>query len=406
MTSHPHTVSLEEKAKPSILVLTTSYPADEHDPSGIFIAKLLGALGRRGYSLKVVAPSNGVFHGRRMLDGIETVRFGYCWPRSLERLTVGGGGIPENMAGSFLARLQVIPMMLAFVLAALREIRGRDVIYANWLGAGIVGAVANSLTGKPLVVTFRGDDGYLARDRFSWRMLTTWVTKRARTVAPVSGELLNIIKDLGVPAAKCYLPHFGVDTDMFHPRAAAKEKTEEVQVLFVGSLIDRKGLPDLLEALGDPAFHRVRLVVVGDGPNAARWKRRTEELGINERVEWKGTLPPIEVAVLMRAVDILCLPSYMEGRPNVVNEAMASGLPVIVTRIGGVPDMVLEGETALLFEPGNVEELRQSLRTLVGDPQLRSRMGQAGREFLVRSGVSWDATAEEFDELFSRAVFP
>lgn len=388
-------------ARPKILVLTTSYPSDADDPSGIFIAKLLAAVKRRGYRVKVVAPTNGTFHGRRELDGIETVRFGYFWPRSLERLTTGGGGIPENMAESFLARLQVLPMMLSFLIVSLIEVRRCDLIYANWLGAGIVGALVNRLTGKPLVVTFRGDDGYLARDRWVWRVLTKWVTRRAGIVAPVSGELLRIIRELGVPEDKCRLPRFGVDTDMFHPSSLQQEPREDVRVLFVGSLIDRKGLHDLLDALADPDFTRVRLTVVGDGPNAARLKAMAESWGLPERIDWKGIVPPVEVARLMRSSDILCLPSYMEGRPNVVNEAMASGLPVIVTRIGGVPDMVREGETALLFEPGDIEGLRQCLRPLVNDADLRSRMGRAGHEFLMKSGVSWDSTAEEFDLLFA-----
>ncbi len=92
----------------------------------------------------------------------------------------------------------------------------------------------------------------------------------------------------------------------------------------------------------------------------------------------------------------------MEGRPNAVNEAMASGLPVIATRVGGIPDMVEEGRTALLFEAGNVHQLRQILLQLVSDADLRAKMGSAGREFLLRTGVSWDSTAEEFDSIFSK----
>ncbi len=78
-----------EPNKAKVLVLTTSYPSHEEDPSGVFIAKLLAAIHRRGYSIKVVAPSDGTFYGRRKIGGIETVRFGYFWPRSLERLTRG-----------------------------------------------------------------------------------------------------------------------------------------------------------------------------------------------------------------------------------------------------------------------------------------------------------------------------
>ncbi len=385
-----------------ILVLTTSYPSEEKDPSGVFIAKLLGAIQKLGYSVKVVAPSNGTFYGIRFIDGIETVRFGYFLPHSLEKLTRGGGGIPENMAQSLLARIQLVPMMLRFVIVALLQARGSDFIYANWLGAGIVGAFVSFLTSKPLVVSFRGDDGYLARDRLLWRVLTKWVAGRASVIAPVSAELLNIMGSLGVPEEKLLLPRFGVDTEMFRPPEASREGNGETRILFVGSLIMRKGLHDLLEALADPSLNRAKLIVVGEGMCAPELTALCERLGLADRTEWRGTVPPAEVAALMRLSDILCLPSYMEGRPNAVNEAMASGLPVVTTRIGGIPDMVEEGKTALLFEAGNIEELRRCLLSLVSDPDRRKAMGQAGRDLLIRTGVSWNSTAEEFDLIFSR----
>ena len=261
------------------------------------------------------------------------------------------------MAHSLLARLQLLPMMIAFFLVSLVQSREADIVYANWLGAGIVGALVNLFTRKPMVVSFRGDDGYLARDRFIWRALTKWVIARASMVAPVSGELLDIIKGLGIPEQKCHLPRFGVDTDMFHPAAARVDGGPEVRLLFVGSLIVRKGLHDLLEALVDTALKNVRLTVVGEGLYGPQLMEMSERLGLKDRTDWKGILPPAEVAALMRSSDILCLPSYMEGRPNAVNEAMASGLPVIATRVGGIPDMVEEGRTALLFEAGNIQQL-------------------------------------------------
>jgi glycosyltransferase involved in cell wall biosynthesis len=397
-----------EAIKAKVLVLTTSYPSHEEDPSGVFIAKLLAAIRRRGYSVKVVAPSDGTFYGHRNIGGIETVRFGYFWPRSLERLTRGAGGIPENMNHSLLARLQLFPMMIGFLFVSVAQSRGADIVYANWLGAGIIGALVNLFTRKPLVVSFRGDDGYLARDRFIWRMLTKWVVGRASMVAPVSGELLDIIKALGVPEEKCHLPRFGVDTDMFHPSDAKsdRERGPEVRLLFVGSLIVRKGLHDLLEAMDDPALANARLTVVGEGLYGPQLINMCERLGLKSRTDWKGILPPAQVAALMRISDILCLPSYMEGRPNAVNEAMASGLPVITTRVGGIPDMVEENKTALLFKAGDVQRLRQSLIQLVSNPELRQTMGAAGREFLVNTGVSWDSTAEEFDSIFEGIIAP
>ncbi len=400
---HRKTVPLTDSTQshmPKILVLTTSYPSRENDPSGVFIAKLVEAVGKRGYTIRVVAPSEGTFHGRRTINGIDTIRFGYFFPRSLERLTVGLGGIPENLEKSLLARLQVGPMMLAFLIIALREARKSDIIYANWLGAGIIGAIANLVMRKPLVVSFRGDDGYLARDRPTWRAITRWVTRRAAIVAPVSAELVEIMRGLGTPPEKCRLPRFGVDTEMFHPPQVPRPHRPDVSVLFVGALIPKKGVQDLIEALADSTFGKVRLVVVGDGHYAGDLKSLCENRGLRERTAWKGLVSPREVAEIMRASDVLCLPSYTEGAPNVVKEAMASGLPVIATRVGGIPDLVRDRQNGLLFEPGNVEDLRRCLEALVNDPDRRTKMGREGYEILISSGLSWDATAEDFDTLF------
>ncbi len=384
----------------TILVLTTSYPAGEDDPSGVFIARLAQALKRSGYAIKVVAPSDGTFHGHKNLEGIETVRFGYFWPRSMERLTRPGGGIPVNMAASRLARAQVLPMMAAFLWRALLEARNVDVVYANWTGAGIIGALVNLITGKPMIISFRGDDGYLARDRRLWRILSVFICRRAAVVAPVSSEILNIMVDLGVPREKCFLPLFGVDTGMFRPGPPA-EGPGPITVLYVGALIPSKGVQDLLQALSSPELEGVRLVVAGDGLHRSQLMKMAEDLGLGERTEWLGMLPQPKVAEVMRSAQVLCLPSYSEGRPNVVNEAMATGLPVVATRIGGIPDMVEERKTALLYSPGDVVSLRAHLRALLEAPELRDRMGKAGRHRVEQAGLSWDATAADFGRLIS-----
>ncbi|HTY24516.1 MAG TPA: glycosyltransferase [Desulfomonilaceae bacterium] len=385
-----------------ILVLTTSYPSDEHDPSGIFIAKLLAAIRKRGHQVKVVAPSNGLFHGRRTLQGVETIRFGYFLPRSREKLTTAAGGIPETMAKSHLARVQLVPMMAIFLIRALMESRGWDLVYANWLGAGIVGAAVKAITGKPLVVSFRGDDGYLALHRSIWRALTNWVIRHSDMVAPVSGELRDILLDLGTPADRCQVPRYGVDLEMFRPEP--RESTDEVRIMYVGAVIRKKGVHDLLAALADPAFADTRLIVVGDGVDAPELAALSDQLQLKDRVEWMGAQPHQDVAGIMRGTDILCLPSYTEGRPNVINEAMASGLPVIATRVGGIPEMVKEGETALLHDPGDVAGLRRCLSTLVENPILRAEMGKNAREFVVQSGLSWDTTALDFENIFAQVM--
>lgn len=388
-----------------ILILTTSYPAHEKDPSGIFIAQLAKGIAELGYRIEILAPTDGTVFGNRELFDIPTLRFDYFFPRSLIRLTAGSGGIPENIARSRLARIQVPFMMAAFLLHAIRLGLRSNVLYANWLGAGIVGAVAGFFIRRPLVVSFRGDDGYLARDRPLWRRLTLWVCARAAVIAPVSAELRDILIELGVPAGKIRLPTFGVDTELFRP--SGKEQTAPegtFRILFVGSLIPRKRPEDLLRAISGSEFDETETIFVGDGFLKPDLEALAEQLGIVDRVTWKGTVPQPKVAELMRSADVLCLPSAMEGTPNSVKEAMAAGLPVIASRVGGVPQLVKHGETGLLHDIGDVDTLREHLSTLTKDRDRARAMGRAGRARVESSALSWESTAKDFDEIFSEVT--
>ncbi|MGC8605503.1 MAG: glycosyltransferase [Desulfomonilaceae bacterium] len=389
---------------PKILVLTTTYPTHENDWAGAFIQSLLLAIRKKGFEIEVVAPSNGQSYGNQDIHGIKVQRFGYFWPRYMECLTEGAGGIPENISKSFFAKIQVIPMMVLFVIKAFLAARRADIIYANWTGAGLVGAIISRVLGKPMVVSFRGDDGYLARDNCFWRIITKLVVKQAYFVTAVNSELLKIMKDLGVDTLKLELPRFGVDTAVFSPSARNENVNGPVKIIFVGSLIPKKGLQDLIQALADPEFRNISLIIVGDGYYSDNLKNLAREKLGHCEVIWKGITPPKEVALLMRQSDILVLPSYTEGSPNVVKEAMATGLPVIGTRVGGVPDLVTHEETGLLYNPGDIGALRNCLLRLVRNANMRTKMGSLSKKKLDQAGLNWDTTAADFERIFLRAI--
>ncbi len=387
-----------------VMLLTTSYPSCEQDPSGVFVDRLAVELTRIGYAVEVLAPSDGMVFGNRMVNGIETFRFAYFWPRRAIALTRGMGGIPENLTRSRLARMQLLPMMTLFLIHSLLRIREFDLIYANWLGAGIIGAVTNLLTGKPMVVSFRGDDGYLARDKGIWRTLTRWVSRRAHVVAPVSEGIREILVRIGVSCDKVVVPRLGVDLELFHPDEDRSNRSDQVCVAFVGSLIRKKGPQDLIQALEDPGLNSIHLVIVGDGILREELMQQCLRAGLTGRVKWQGLRSQKEVAAILRSCDIFCLPSYTEGKPNVIKEAMASGLPVIATRVGGIGELLADGVTGRLFSPGDVHELRECLKALAVDRDLRRKMGRAGLEKIRQEGAGWDASAKDFDEIFRGAL--
>ncbi len=290
--------------------------------------------------------------------------------------------------------------MAVFLYIVLREVSPTDILYANWLGAAIIGASVRTITGVPLVVSFRGDDAYLAQKRPVWKLMTKWVIKKSTYLAPVSKELLEILIRLGAPPSKCKLPKFGVDADLFYP--AYKEPLGEngLHVIFVGSLVQKKGLQDLIKALSDAELSKVQLTVVGGGNYAGRLKELSRELGLADRIRWLGVLSPRQVAQVLREADLLCLPSYTEGSPNVVKEAMASGLPIVATRVGGVPDLVHDNVNGFLYDPGDIKALRDCIACLAKSENMRRIFGEMSRKLIQENCLTWDDTAEDFDRIF------
>ncbi|WEZ85871.1 glycosyltransferase family 4 protein (plasmid) [Rhizobium sp. 32-5/1] len=154
---------------------------------------------------------------------------------------------------------------------------------------------------------------------------------------------------------------------------------DQVHILFLGRIGKRKGVPELCEALASmkdlPGW---RATIAGDG-EAEQLRFRLNELGLSDKATVLGWQGPDEVANLLSRADILTLPSHAENLPMSIVEGMAAGLAVVATPVGAVEDIVSDGETGILVSPGDVAALKNALARLVADPDLRRRMGDAGR---------------------------
>ena len=161
--------------------------------------------------------------------------------------------------------------------------------------------------------------------------------------------------------------------------AVGEPSAGEVRVIFVGRLSPEKGVTGLLDAMSTmQSDARPRLTLVGDGPLRPGLERQARELGLDAKVDFLGRLSEPETLAQIARSDILILPSFMEGLPIVLMEALALGVPVIASRVAGIPELVTDGATGLLFTPSNWDELATALGRLVGDDALRSRLGKAG----------------------------
>ena len=171
----------------------------------------------------------------------------------------------------------------------------------------------------------------------------------------------------------------GVDLEEFAPRGPRADG--ELRILTVGRVDAMKGTVVLLQALQQLAERGLRptLTVVGDGPSKAKGIAMAERLGISDQVNWEGAVGQDRIRDYYAGCDVFCLPSFAEGIPIVLMEAMAMELPVVANAITGIVELVENGVSGFLVRPGRVDELTEQLAKLLEDPALRRSMGRAGR---------------------------
>ena len=237
------------------------------------------------------------------------------------------------------------------------------VIYSNGYAAVNVG----SALGCPVVLTAIGSDLNRIPDAFC-RRLTVSALRRADAVITVSHDLRKTAIALGADPARTHAELNGCDTGTFfpadrqHAREALHLHSQDEIVLFVGRLDLRKGLIELVDAVAVLAAKRpaLRCIIVGDGPDRQAVLDAIKRTKTEQVITVAEPCPSQEVARWMAAANLVTLPSYNEGCPNVVVEALSAGRPVVATRVGGIPELV-DDSVGVLVEPRTVEPLSEAL---------------------------------------------
>jgi glycosyltransferase involved in cell wall biosynthesis len=330
-----------------VVVLATSYPRSETDTAGRFIADAVERVRAAGTDVEVVSPAS--FR-----------HFGIAY----------GHGVLGNLRRDPWRAALVPPFLAAFARAARRAAHDADLVHAHWLPAGVV-AMA---TRKPFVVQLWGTDVELAR---RVPRLARLVLARAEAVVCPSSALAADATRLGAGAVEV-VPS-GVDLP-----AEIGEEADPPRILYAGRLSREKGVLELVEA-----GRGMKLVVAGDGP-------------LRDRIPVaRGFVPRAELARLYAEAAVVACPSHREGFGVACLEAMAHGRPVVAGAVGGLLDLVVPGVTGILVEPQNVPALRAALERLLADPQLRRRMGEAGRRRAAEQ-FSWPAATRKTLDVYAR----
>jgi hypothetical protein len=238
-----------------------------------------------------------------------------------------------------------------------------DVIISSWLLDGVAACKLGEMTGIPTISIADGSDvNYHSRSYRGWHYACRILNKKTSTIVFVSKALREKANSLGLHGGRSSILYNGVDTDLFQPPII--EPNDGVYtILSVGRLVPVKGVSILLTAFAQlykQLNQKARLIVVGEGPLLEELNQQAAELTILQAVDFVGAVKHEEIVSYFQHADVFCLPSFSEGSPTVIVEAMACGKPIIASDVGGVSEIVND-ESGILVPPGDPERLCQAL---------------------------------------------
>lgn len=233
----------------------------------------------------------------------------------------------------------------------------------------------------------------------------------ADKVLSVSDDLKLHIVNLGINEEKVHVVPNGVDTTKFKP--AGKEHARNLLnlpqdkniVLFVGALRKIKGVDYLIEAAKYFVDANTDLFMVGrDDGLRKSLEKRAQELEISDYIKFTGPVNHEDIPIWISASDILVLPSLSEGRPNVVLEALSCEVPVVAADVGGIPELMVDGETGYLVPAKNPAELSEKINKLLEDRSRREKMGKFGRKSIIQRELTWESHAKKTVDIYSELL--
>jgi glycosyltransferase involved in cell wall biosynthesis len=389
-------------AKPALLVLTSTYPRWAGDTEPAFVHELCRRLAP-SFKLSVLAPHAPGAKLYESLDGVQVRRFRYL-PDRWETLCYEGG-IPAKLRREPWRAMQLPFFLVALFGAAFLEIRRRRpaILHAHWLiPQGVVAALFKVLLPDPpaVICTVHGADLYTQRGVVA-RALKTWALRRIDKLTLVSPSMLPLVLELGASKHRIEVASMGADLKTrFVPAGGARE---DGRIVFAGRLVEKKGVHLLLEALAliAPRRPHLRLVIAGDGPERTPLQQCAGELGLTDRTEFIGAISQERMAALYQSAAMAVFPFVaaaggdQEGFGLVVVEAQGCACPVIASDVPAVRDTIIDGETGLLVQSGNVADLATRIEFLLDNPELALRLGTNGRRSAVER-FDWDAVAARY----------
>jgi len=364
--------------KIKIAILVPAFPPKVLGGTEIATYNIAKHLGKRGHEVHIITQVNG-----EQLKGVEEEKF-YVHSIKFRKVPLLG--------------IIIFWIKVLFVLKKIRP----DIIHAQNLDMGIGGVLAKFFLKTPYVAYGRGTDVY-----------SPWIFKNAisKIIIKNAGAVITLTEDMKKEMTKIYkrdisvIPN-GLDIKKFNNlskeniRRVMNISNDEKIIIFVGRLHPVKGVEYLIEAMEHIRQNDVKtkLIIVGDGTERERLEKLVKKFDLTKNVLFVGRISNEDIPKYMTLSDVLVLPSLKEGFPNILLEAMASGLPVIATNIGGISEIIKNGENGFLVEPKNSKAIAEKILSLFENNELCKIIIEKNQEDVKK--YNWEDIAEKLEEKY------
>jgi glycosyltransferase involved in cell wall biosynthesis len=397
-----------------VLVLSTTYPRWKSDSTPHFVFDLNKQLAKKVETWVLVPHFEGAKYSEE-IDNVRIIRFPYFFPTRLQRLCYEGGILP-NLKSSWLARIQ-LPFFLVFqFLAILKTVRKYKInfIHCNWIiPQGFYSMLMYKIFNIPYIITALGADVFTFQKIASARSLKKLILKCSFLCSANSLDLIENLKKLSPSTDFQYIP-VGVDEKFFNEKKYASQLKTDLKItglflLAVGRFAEKKGFKYLIDAIPEilNEFPKSKLVIVGYGPMEIELKSQVKKLDLEEHILFVGGKSRIELSRYYATADIFIGPSIVaqggdtEGQPTAFIEAMASMTAVIASDVGGVKDMIEDGETGLLVTQKDSRQIAKAIITLCKNKKLKQYLEKNGKNRIMKS-FRWEAVAQQYLGVYER----
>lgn len=419
-------------------VLTHNYPRFPGDFSGRFVEALCEELATQGHQITVLAPWDPAY-ARKPEDHLVEIRLYRYAPRASWHQLGYMRTMKADLAMRRLTYLLAPGLFLAGTLTVLRwaATARPDVLHAHWvLPNGFLAALAARRYHIPLVVSIPGSDATVATAHPLFRQMARFAFTTAGLITANSTALRDVaVNRLGADPAKFDLIAYGVAPNALRPDPTGTTElrqqlgipSDAFVALAVGRMVHKKGFDHLLRAAAliecqsadqrisesaspeavsrqSPGAHSLHLVMIGEGDLRAEWQALGHQLGLGDRVHWVGNISTDRIGVFYNMADVLVMPAVTlpaDGLNVTVLDAMSCGKPVIGTAAAGNELAIRDGVNGFLLPEGDDLALADALLRLARDPELRTKMGRAGRR-LIESELGWPVLANRYVTHFER----